>query len=326
MAQYMVVGPCQRSWLSWTKTFQIRDVIPGIRIYSCPFARLGVVPIGGRSTAVRLSDGKSVLVVASTPLTDGTRKSVDELGDVKYIIGPDAEHYLYIKEWKAAYPSARVCGVQRTAEASGVPVEGVWGRDQNPLGDDPVVNADFRSEFVSGHANKEVALLHVPSKTLIQADLLFNLPAKEQYSMPGAGKPSGGLLSYVFDPAKMNPYNSTYQGMVLQLARDKQFVFSLLPFDPALISCSRQVAHSVQVIDSWDFDRIIPCHGEVIETKGKDAWRACFTKLFEGVAAGKYKKYTPSSATTVSLEQKSSSAPIDSPSVAPVPEAQRAEL
>ena len=30
-----------------------------------------------------------------------------------------------------------------------------------------------------GHANKDIAFLHTDSKTLIQADLLFNLPAIE---------------------------------------------------------------------------------------------------------------------------------------------------
>lgn len=202
---------------------QIREVTQGIRTYSCPFTRMGVMPIGGRSTAVRLSDNKSVLVVASTPMTAATRTSVDELGTVKYLIAPDAEHYLFLKDWAAVYPNARVCGVERHIQSAGVPITGVWGRDPNPLGDDPVVNADFASEFVSGHINKEVALLHKPSGTLIQADLLFNLPANEQYSAPGAGKPTGGLIRFVFNPASMNPYNSKFQNMVHgQVARDKK--------------------------------------------------------------------------------------------------------
>lgn len=34
--------------------------------------------------------------------------------------------------------------------------------------------------YFSGFRNKDVAFLHVASKSLIQADLLFNLPATEQ--------------------------------------------------------------------------------------------------------------------------------------------------
>jgi hypothetical protein len=36
------------------------------------------------------------------------------------------------------------------------------------------------SSFFSGFKNKDVAFFHPESKTLIEADLLSNLPAKEQ--------------------------------------------------------------------------------------------------------------------------------------------------
>ena len=36
------------------------------------------------------------------------------------------------------------------------------------------------SSFLRGFRTKEVAFLHKDSKTLVEADLLFNLPAKEQ--------------------------------------------------------------------------------------------------------------------------------------------------
>jgi len=36
------------------------------------------------------------------------------------------------------------------------------------------------SSYFSGHKNKDVAFFHQASKTLIQADLLFNLPPYEQ--------------------------------------------------------------------------------------------------------------------------------------------------
>ncbi|KAH7100290.1 hypothetical protein BKA62DRAFT_249053 [Auriculariales sp. MPI-PUGE-AT-0066] len=279
----------------------IREVVPGIRTYSCPFSRLGIGPMGGRSTAVRLSDNKNVLVLASTPLTDATRASVDELGAVKYIIGPDAEHHLFIKEWKAAYPDARVCGVQRTVDVSGVPVDGVWGRDANPLGDDSVVNADFASEFVPGHVNKEVVLLHRPSRTLIQADLMLNLPAHEQYSAPGAGSALGSFMNFLFSPKKLNYQNSWYHGMVWRFATDK-----------------KQFAHSIQVIDSWDFDRMIPCHGDVIETGAKAALRTCFKKFFDAIDAGKFDKYTPPAATATSTAEAAVPQPAHVPGTQPL--------
>lgn len=47
-----------------------------------PFKRFGVFPIGGRSTAVKLSSG-DVWVLASTPLNDVTKGKLKELGPVR---------------------------------------------------------------------------------------------------------------------------------------------------------------------------------------------------------------------------------------------------
>ena len=38
------------------------------------------------------------------------------------------------------------------------------------------------ASYFNGFLNKDVAFLHTASKTLIEADLLFNLPATEQFS------------------------------------------------------------------------------------------------------------------------------------------------
>jgi len=40
----------------------------------------------------------------------------------------------------------------------------------------------IKLHYFPGHVNKEIAVLHVPSKTLVEADLYFNLPPTEQYS------------------------------------------------------------------------------------------------------------------------------------------------
>lgn len=42
----------------------------------------------------------------------------------------------------------------------------------------------YRGSYFSGFKNKDVAFLHRPSKTLIEADLLMNLPCKEQVKYP----------------------------------------------------------------------------------------------------------------------------------------------
>lgn len=48
-----------------------------------PFTVFGFLPWGGRSTAIKLSTG-DVWVLASTPLTEDTKATLDRLGPVKY--------------------------------------------------------------------------------------------------------------------------------------------------------------------------------------------------------------------------------------------------
>jgi hypothetical protein len=47
-----------------------------------PFALFGILPIGGRSTAIQLQNG-GVWVLASTPLDAEMKLKIDELGPVK---------------------------------------------------------------------------------------------------------------------------------------------------------------------------------------------------------------------------------------------------
>jgi len=50
---------------------------------------------------------------------------------------------------------------------------------------------------VDAHPNKELVFFHKPSKTLIEADLLFSLPAREQYSKTGID-PTTGWATRIF--------------------------------------------------------------------------------------------------------------------------------
>lgn len=39
------------------------------------------------------------------------------------------------------------------------------------------------------------------------------------------------------------------------------------------------MARDVAVVNGWDFDRMIPCHGNVINTGAKDIWYKAFSFL-----------------------------------------------
>jgi len=105
------------------------------------------------------------------------------------------------------------------------------------------------SSYFSGFKNKDIAFLHAPSKTLIVADLIFNLPATEQYSGSWTGSQFVGL----------NPYTTIHRSLTKALVMD-----------------ATAMSRDAKTVASWDFHRIIPCHGDVIEVDGNKAWQAAY--------------------------------------------------
>jgi hypothetical protein len=72
---------------------------------------------------------------------------------------------------------------------------------------------------VSAHTNDELVLFHRPTSTLLEADMLFNLPPTEQYSRNG-GLP---MLMKLFGGGKsMSPGGSVHEKMAAGVAKDKE--------------------------------------------------------------------------------------------------------
>ncbi|KAF5352164.1 hypothetical protein D9758_009196 [Tetrapyrgos nigripes] len=108
----------------------IREVIKNVWTISTPF-ELGSMPLGHRSTAVKLSSG-DVWVHASTPLDTETKEAIDKLGPVKYILNSSLAHHWYLSDFKKAYPSAKLIGTEGIAakkKSEGLKFDGEYGKD-----------------------------------------------------------------------------------------------------------------------------------------------------------------------------------------------------
>lgn len=210
-------------------------------------------------------------------LTADVREAVASLGGrVAYIAAPDIEHHIFLSEWHKAYPEAKVIGPEGLPEKRAksdhpnVPFASVFTPSQKEsLRVDADFNADFDYEYVHAHPNKELAFFYRPDRTLIQADLMFNLPPTEQYSRL-ANTPQGKLtvLDRLFGGVMSTSGTAIWQ---------KRYSWYLS-------SAKNRPAYneSIQRIDHWDFDRIIPCHGDVIETGGKGIFRKVFEWHLQG--------------------------------------------
>ncbi|ESK96306.1 hypothetical protein Moror_7092 [Moniliophthora roreri MCA 2997] len=226
----------------------IREVVGNVWTFSRPFSRFGLFPVGGRSTAIKLSNG-DLWVLASTPLDSETKDKLDQLGPVKYIIGADAVHNLYLADFKKAYPDAKLIAPKATTERvsdKSLKFDGVWGSD--PADTKYGFENDVKHCYFSGFRNKDVAFFHPSTKTMIQADLLFNLPPTEQYSK---SKSSGKVPFF----GNLTPYSWLHQKFAWSMGEDKE-----------------AMKRDVKTVADWDFERLIPCHGDVIEKDGKKAW------------------------------------------------------
>jgi hypothetical protein len=261
----------------------IRKLTDEITTLSVPFKRFGKFQIGGRATLIRLPSG-SVAVFSPVSLTDDVRKTVKEMGELKYIVAPDLEHHMFIHPWYQAYPNARVLAPKGLAAKRQkqnnpeVPIAVEFDAPiPNSVSVDPEFDAAFDSTVVAAHPNKELVFNHRASGTLVEADLLFNLPATEQNSrMPGGlyGAEAGGGNAWT----KVFSSVMHTQGEALW---PKRFIWYLLSRRdrPGFSKC-------VNDISQWKFDRIVPAHGDVVETGGKALFEKMFSWHLDSVRKG----------------------------------------
>lgn len=207
-------------------------------------------------------------VFSPVNLTAEVHDAINALdGKIKYIAALDLEHHLQLTAWKEAFPDAEIIAPeglwekrQSSPEHKDTKFEHVFTKEGVRKGKQGVseeFDAEFETEYVYGHPSRELVFLHKPSCTLIEADLLFNLPAREQYSKTREG-PSGLLTKIA------NTFMSATPPATLQ----KRFVWYILA------SADRQAfIRSMKRIDGWDFNRLVPCHGDVVESGGKGVFR-----------------------------------------------------
>lgn len=243
-----------------------RRLTPNITTLSLPFSRYGRISIGARATLVRLTSG-SIAVFSPIPLTAPVRSAVEQLGGGKgvgYVVAPDLEHHLHLSAWKEAWPDAKLLGPEGLPEK-----RAKQGKDEkfdvvfkkggdNKVDDD--FDKDFEVEYIPSHPNRELAFLYKPDRVLIQADLFFNLPPTEQYSRCRAMM-TNGVLDRTFRAAARTDGDLTWT---------RRFIWGLTAWDRAGFNAS------VGRINGWNFETVVPCHGDTMVGDGKERFRRVF--------------------------------------------------
>ncbi|RFU30362.1 hypothetical protein B7463_g5979, partial [Scytalidium lignicola] len=259
----------------------IRDVTPNITTLSLPFLRFGRFKIGGRATIVKLSNN-SLAVFSPVALTPSVRSKLDSLSPgspVAYLIAPDVEHHVYLSAWATAFPQAKIIGPEGLPEKRAtqsktdktvlnLPFSTVFTKKNKfEVKIDADFDSDFMYEYVDAHPNRELVFFHKPTATLIEADLMFNLPATEQYSRTNVS-PTSGFASKLFNALMNTKGDAIWQKRMAWYAfsKDDRTGFS----------------ESVRRIDGWGIKNIVPCHGDVVVGDGGEVFKKVFSWFLEG--------------------------------------------
>ena len=225
----------------------LRNLAPDLWVADRPL-KLFVGDVGTRMTVVRLSGGG--LFLHSPVRLDGlTRRALDALGPVRAVVAPSKVHHLFVGDYIAAYPEARVYAAPGLAEKrTDLRFHGVLGNnapsewngeiEQHLFGGAPYIN--------------EVVFFHPATRTLILTDLAFNVPADET---------AGARIFYWVTGAagRFGPHR-----FVRLTIRDR-----------------RAARESVDRILCWDFDRVTVTHGDVLEAGGQRRFADAFEFLRE---------------------------------------------
>jgi len=202
--------------------------------------------VGTRMTVIRLRSG-DLFLHSPVSLDPALREALDRIGRVRWVVGPSRVHHFYLGDYLRAYPEAELCGAPGLAEKR------PDLRFQHVIGDAPVPAwSDELQHLVFAGAPRlnEVVFLHRASRTLLFTDLAFNV-------QPGPGNRARILHWLLGATGRFGPHR-----LVRSMIRDRE-----------------AARRSLATILSWDFERVIVTHGEVLERGGPAAVRAGFAYL-----------------------------------------------
>jgi hypothetical protein len=225
----------------------LRSIAEDLWIADRPQAFYGL-PVGTRMTVMRLGSGQ-LLLHSPVVLDPGLRRELDAIGRVAFAVAPNRVHHLYSGDVAMAYPGTRLWlapGLER--KRPDLVHQAILGDESPQEWRDEIDQTFFRGRPYEN----EVAFFHRASRTLLLCDLAFNFG-------PSAATPTRLLMKILRSYGRLGP--ST--------------------LDPLLIRDRPAARASLERILSWDFDRIIVAHGDVLETGGRETLRRGYSWLLD---------------------------------------------
>lgn len=214
----------------------LREVAPDLFTAEDLLALPAGVKMPVRMTAVRLPRG-GLLVHSPLALTDARLVAVARIDAVEYLVAPNCLHHRFVGPWVARFAGAKLFGAPGLSrKRKDLPLTGILGR-----GDPPPWATVLDQILIEGAPGlNETVFLHRPTRSLMVTDLLFN----------------------ILRPANlMTRLALTMTGTNGHLAMSR--LWRRYTKDRTALKAS------LQKVLAWDFQRILPAHGDIVE--GADA-------------------------------------------------------
>ncbi len=194
------------------------------------------MPLALRMTVIRHPDG-SLILHSPVEIDDDLAADISALGPVSLLLAPNRFHHLFLLGAGRRWPGAQTWVAPGLArKRPDLLFDGVLG-DEAPPELAPALETVL---FAGAPVASEVLCLHRSSRTLIVADLVFNIHRSES------------LLSRLYLRAN-GAWKRVAQTAVIKLAtRDRAAARS-----------------SLERVFAWDFDRLIMAHGDVVDRGAK---------------------------------------------------------
>lgn len=247
-----------------------RKLTDNIVVASSGFKRVDRINFGARMALFNYNG--SVVVWSAIPYNDDVAKALQLVAgssdfNVSHLIIPDKEHTMAACSFKEQYPQLKIIAMEGVDLGEKTPIDYTFSAEHagKIIGSDalrgigitdPVILSNFEFVYVPKHANQELVMYEKQSKTVFEADLIFNL----RDDVPMEQFPD-------------NPHPFTGWSYIAKYMNPDSKIGCTLFRKVASPSAS---ADSLRAIYSWDFDRLVMCHGNIIDTNGKQAFKKVF--------------------------------------------------
>ncbi len=219
----------------------LRQIDNNLWVAEQPFQYWGI-NVGTRMTVTRLKSG--LMIISPIKPNEQIIHQLSKIGKVTYIIAPNLYHHLFLSEFQAIYPEAKLI-IPKGLNIKLPNLNFAQLLNENKGSIDNQVEYllidGFKVLDTSGASTlNEYVFYHRDSRTLILTDTAFHFDGNFTFKTQLAAR----LLGI---------YGKLAPSFLEKLASKE----------------TQKVKQSFQKVFEWDFDRVIMAHGSIVETGAK---------------------------------------------------------